>query len=101
MFAVSNINFRRPGLRVWSLLFRPEKAVTRAHRIYWFRLEKMVRDQYLFSLSVCTICDPRELWIGAYWDTSEYASLILLICLIPCLPLRLHFKKLYGTGGVS
>lgn len=101
MFAISNINIRRPGLRIWSMLFCPDKSVMCSRRVYWFRLEKMVRAQYLFSMSACTLWEPRDLWVGAYWDTSEYKSLILFICLIPCLPLRLHFKKSYGTGGVS
>lgn len=101
MLGISDINIRRPDLRIWSLLFCPDKSLSRSRRLYWFRMEKMVRDQYLFSLSACTIWEPRDLWVGAYWDASEYASLFLYICIIPCLPLRLHFKKSYGVGGVS
>ena len=98
MVKISDINIRRPGLRLWSFLFHTGR------RLYWLRMERMRGPSNggrtpLHSFSACTIWEPRDLWIGLYW-VKESEGLILFLCLLPCLPLRLHFKKKFGAGGI-
>lgn len=105
MVKIPDINIRKPGLRIWSLLFCPDKSLTRSRRLYWFRVEHMRGPSNggrtpLHSLSACTVWEPRDLWVGVYW-VKESNGLILFVCALPCLPLRLHFKKEFGAGGVS
>lgn len=46
--------------------------------------------------------EPRDLWVGAYWDfypyiwnpdQSEHWVFDLYVCLIPCLPLHLRWAR--------
>lgn len=41
--------------------------------------------------------EPRDLWVGIYWDTSGI-WLHIYVCIIPCLPLHVTFQR-RGTGG--
>jgi hypothetical protein len=52
------------------------------------------------KLSVKILWEPRDLWIGLYWTTNnEWAtSRIFFICLLPCLPIRIHWKRSLGSG---
>ena len=50
---------------------------------------------YSSELSLAIGFEPRDCWVGFYW-TRELEDWIVYICLIPCLPLRIHRKWSYG-----
>jgi hypothetical protein len=35
--------------------------------------------------------EPRDIWVGVYWTRGADRSLLVYICLLPMLPLLLHF----------
>ena len=62
------------------------------------------------KFSAKIIWEPRDLWIGVYWDTSRLGDALsavrIYICVIPCLPIRLHWKRSWGGkfggyGGIA
>ena len=55
----------------------------------------------LYEVSVSIVFEPRDLWVGIYWTPSGYGKLLIYLCLIPCLPLRFHLKRIYGARGVG
>lgn len=57
----------------------------------------------LFSRSfgnhrVALLFEPRDLWVGAYWDLQEHRdgtgdrALCVYLCAVPCLPLRVRIE---------
>jgi hypothetical protein len=50
----------------------------------------------MFDTSIKILFEPRDLWIGVYWNYDEeesrahgrYGILTVYVCLLPCLPLR-------------
>lgn len=78
----------------------------------WSRVEKRLRlwkysfvrglgpgygapENYSGALSVGLEWKLPDLWIGAFWkgDRDEW---FLWICLLPCLPIRFHYRRAYG-----
>ena len=49
------------------------------------------------KLSISIIWEPRDLWVGIYWNHSKFETTVY-ICLIPCLPVR--FKLIRAWGGI-
>lgn len=48
--------------------------------------------------------EPRDLWVGVYWDHRIQGRLLrIYVCLVPCLPLVLtfgsHFRPCEVCGG--
>lgn len=37
--------------------------------------------------------EPRDLWIGVFWDRNVRGDLVVYLCLIPCFPLRLTVRR--------
>jgi len=70
--------------RGWRFLFMDSSAIGRD-----------------WGLSGSLIFEPRDLWIGIYWDgkkLGEYdRELTIYVCLLPCLPIRLHYWR-YQEG---
>lgn len=50
---------------------------------------------YSRRLSLRVIWDPRDLWIGLYWDGTKDDWRVYL-CFLPCLPIRLHVQRSFG-----
>jgi hypothetical protein len=50
-----------------------------------------------YSRRVCLrlIWEPRDLWIGLYWEGNRNDWRAYL-CLFPCLPIRLHVQRSFG-----
>lgn len=52
------------------------------------------------KISLKVLWGPRDLWVGVYWDTERLGSSIshfrLYLCLVPCLPIRIHFMRSWG-----
>ena len=67
-------------------------CLTRLIRNYPASQPGEVRGRKL-SISICF--KPQDLWIGAFWK-REHFDLFIWICLIPCVPIRLHFQRTYG-----
>ena len=49
------------------------------------------------EVSVGLVWEPRDIWIGLYW-TCEDEGWFAYVCLIPCLPIRIHRK--WSFGGI-
>ncbi len=87
--------------RLWSLGLRYQ------NRFYWFRVAwkapKRLSDPKaaLWEVSVSTVWEPRDLWVGLYHTSGGYGRWLFYLCLIPMLPLRIHVKRNFGTGGVA
>lgn len=64
-------------------------------RIYWDHGVVGDGNGYSASLSLSLCFEPRDMWIGLYW-TKGWKEWFAWLCLIPCLPLRIHFHKSYG-----
>ena len=47
------------------------------------------------NTSVELLFEPRDVWVGLYWDTATYPALSVYVCLVPCFPLlfTLYDKK--------
>lgn len=46
--------------------------------------------------TVALLWEPRDLWLGLYWNPYEEAGrrwVALYICLLPCLPIRLDLRR--------
>ena len=43
-------------------------------------------------MSVRLRFEPRDLWIGVYWDRRP-GALVLYVCLLPLLPLRIEVTR--------
>lgn len=51
---------------------------------------------YSNRISIRLLWEPRDIWIGVYWNTNGTKELFIYICLLPCLPLRIHRQKSFG-----
>jgi hypothetical protein len=47
------------------------------------------------KVSISIQLKPQDLWVGAFWKRSE-GGWTVWICLLPCLPIRIHWVKSYG-----
>ena len=47
------------------------------------------------KLSISIVWEPRDLWLGLYWDKKD-SSRFFYLCLVPCLPIRVHWKRAWG-----
>jgi len=50
---------------------------------------------YSAKLSISVQFIPHDVLIGLHWKPKLWGFLVW-ICIIPCLPIRLHFKRSYG-----
>lgn len=90
-----NLSIRRENWRLWGFGGRDRNRFVLA-RWEWMRQ----KEPPLREVSVSLVWEPRDLWIGAYIAPPEFGHLILFICLIPCIALRLHFKRHWGASGI-
>lgn len=49
------------------------------------------QKERLNRLMIKLIWEPRDLWVGVYWDHAD-GALRLYICLIPCLPILVAYQ---------
>lgn len=57
------------------------------------------RGNYSAKLSVAIELKLADFWVGAFWKTKRDESW-LWICVIPCVPLRIHYQRSYGGRHV-
>ena len=82
--------------KIWTIFCIVEK------RLYLCRWEHWNAENSLLRyLSLSVEWKPEDLWIGVYVDTQNTSyDRRYYLCMIPCLPLRVHFKS-YLSGGLS
>lgn len=78
----------------WS---RSEKRL-RLFRVLWVRglgPGYGAPENYSAKLSVAIEWKPVDLWVGAFWK-GERDERTFWLCLLPCVPIRFHYKRAYG-----
>lgn len=35
--------------------------------------------------------EPKDLWVGVFWDRCGFSGYVVYVCLIPMLPIRLEW----------
>lgn len=80
------------GLRRW-------KNELQLFRVFWMK-GAFDGKGYDNKVSAKIIWEPRDLWLGLYWDVTRlgasFQAIKLYLCIVPCLPLRVHYKRSYG-----
>lgn len=66
------------------------------HRFYWNVGKVGDGKGHSNKLSVKLLWEPRDLWIGAYWTADGPNHWLLYICILPMLPIRLHWARSWG-----
>lgn len=51
---------------------------------------------YSSRFSVRLLWEPRDIWVGVYWTREQVGEWFAYICLLPCLPIRVHYQKSFG-----
>lgn len=60
------------------------------------RIPSAIRE---WGLSVSFLFEPRDVWVGLYWksdpilDAPGVHDFTVYVCLLPCLPLRVHYWR--------
>lgn len=57
------------------------------------------RGNYSAKLSIAIEFKLADFWVGAFWKTKRDESW-LWICVIPCVPLRVHYQRSHGGRHV-
>lgn len=85
-----------PPVRVWvGAVHMKDEA-----RICLARVRFEMKDDHdrtvsnKWSLSLCW--KPQDGWIGAFWQTTSNWNFYLWICILPCLPIRIHRVRTWG-----
>ena len=73
----------------------PEKRLVLT-RLYWNRGTPGDGKGYSVKLSLSLCFAWYDLWVGAFLKTKGRDGFILFLCLLPCLPLRVHYQRSYG-----
>lgn len=76
------------------VLIREERRMCLS-RLYWKRGTVGDGKGYAAKVSISLQFQPRDAWVGLYLQ-PEYAGWIAYLCVLPFLPLRVHFKRSYG-----
>ncbi len=37
--------------------------------------------------------EPRDLWLGLFWKKPEPGTVVLFLCVVPCLPVRITLSR--------
>ena len=66
------------------------------HRFYRNRGNVGDGKGYSIKLSVKLLWEPRDLWVGIYWTRDGADHLFVYVCVLPALPIRLHWARSWG-----
>lgn len=66
----------------------------RLGRWNWERMRAGREVSHEITAQVCF--EPRDLWVGLYWEHREFERWVFYLCLVPCLPLRIKFQRSHG-----
>ena len=74
-----------------------------ANEIFAHRFYRTRDDGSSTRLSMKLLWEPRDMWIGVYWTRvfdhlcdRKFDHLFVYICLLPMLPIRLHWTRSRG-----
>lgn len=92
----------QPGIKRFSMQWKPNLMYDEHRlcltRICWNRgVPGDGGCSYKVSVSICW--KWQDLWVGMF-IRPELWGFIAWICVIPCLPIRIHFKRAYGGSFV-
>lgn len=73
---------------------QPKELLT--HRFYWNTGNVGDGVGYSTKLSIKLLFEPRDLWIGVYWNCEGRDHLFVYVCLLPLLPIRFHRARSWG-----
>jgi len=80
----------------WKSVFRWDKGVKRLRlfRVMW---EQLTPDgvEYSSKLSVAIDFKLEDFWLGVFWSKELFGAKVW-ICLLPCVPLRIHLQQAWG-----
>jgi hypothetical protein len=73
-------------------------VMQRGYRLLFLSPSSVGRD---WGLTVSLIWEPRDLWIGAFWESESdeihegvfERQIVVYLCLLPCLPLRFYWWR--------
>lgn len=65
-------------------------------RLRWERGKVGDGKGYSAKLSISLCFEPRDLWVGLFWSPSGHQEWMAWLCLLPALPIRVHFQRSYG-----
>lgn len=85
-----------PKVRLWlgAVCMTGEKRICLARLRFESKDDKDRTVSTKWSLSVCW--KPGDAWIGAFWKRDSQWDFFLWICLLPCLPVRIHQVRSWG-----
>jgi hypothetical protein len=72
---------------------------------WWWRGPREQLRNVLPSLWLEFLFEPRDLWVGVYWtrpDVSWNHALDIYVCVVPCFPLLVRWRRrarLFGVWG--
>jgi hypothetical protein len=85
---------RRFGVQWRPNLIRREKRLVLT-RIYWNRGTPGDGVGYSTKVSLSLCWAWYDLWVGLFIHRELHGA-ILYLCLLPCVPIRIHWQRAYG-----
>lgn len=86
-----------PRIQKWPNYIKSEKRLCLT-RIRWETGTVGDGKGYSSKLSISVLWEPRDMWVGLFWDVKSQGERSWYLCLIPCLPIR--FKLVRAWGGI-
>jgi len=57
---------------------------------------RILRTRWMLN-NIRIYFEPRDIWVGVYWNKDCDWILSVYICILPLLPIRLYFMKAHET----
>ena len=89
---------RRFAIQKRPNLIPPERRLVLT-RIYWNRGTPGDGKGYSTKVSLSLCFQWKMLWIGLSVEPELWGCIVHL-CLLPCLPIRIHWKRSYGGSFI-
>jgi hypothetical protein len=51
-------------------------------------------------ISVRLLWEPRDFWIGAYFN-PEHRGMVIYVCLLPFFPIRIHYRRTFSWEKID
>ena len=66
-------------------------------RIYWQTPnERGASGRLRHEVSIAVCWEPRDLWAGLFWEHNECERWVFYLCVLPCFPLRIKYRRHWG-----
>ncbi len=66
-------------------------------KIKEIRLKKRLFKTRWQIYNIILFVEPRDIWVGVYWNMSCDWILDIYVCILPFLPIRFNFMKSHET----